>query len=178
DLSTGRSRQALLSSKKSKAPKTSATIYDNKISGEIHVDGIELSPDKKTFYFCFPLGGGLWSVPVDDLLNPTLTAPQLDSKVKKVRDLPAIGGILTLPDGSFLISNAEMCSIDLIRNDSITPYIKPSRILMWPDALTLEGEYVYFACSQLDLSSLLNPGEEDKMHAPFNVFRIKKPFTF
>lgn len=179
DMSTGRSRQVLLSSKKAKAPKTTASIYGNKISGEIHVDGIELSPDKKTFYFTFPLGGAMWSVAVDDLLNPTLTASQLNSRVKKFTTLPATGGLVTLSNGEFLVSNAEKCSIDILDKDGkLREYIKPSMILQWPDALMLDGDYAYFACSQLDSSPLLNPGEENKMHSPFNVFRIKKPIVF
>lgn len=178
DLSSGKSRQTLLSSKKSKAQKTTATIYGNKISGDINLDGIELSPDKKTFYFCFPLGGNMWSVPVDALLNPVLTAAQLDSKVKKEFALPAVGGILMLPNGNFLISNAEKCSIDLVVNGKLEPFIKPHRLLEWPDALTMKDGYVYFACSQLDSSPLLNPGEEDKMHSPFNVLRVRAPMMF
>lgn len=175
DLDSGKSRQLLLKSDKSKAPKTSVKIYDNEIRGKINLDGIELSPDKKTFYFCFPLGGNLWSVSVKDLLDIKLTAIILDSRIKKESTLPAVGGIVTLSENSFLISNAEKCSIDIVKNGEIQPYIKPSRILQWPDALTLFKDHVYFACSQLDSSPLLNPGQENEMKSPFNIFRIPKP---
>lgn len=175
DLTTGRFRQVLLNSTKSKAQKTSAVIYGNKISGEINLDGIELSPDKKTFYFCFPMGGNLWSIQTKDLLDPTLTARNLDIRVKKENELPVVGGILMLPNGSLMLSNAEKCSIDILKNGKISTYIKPSRLLQWPDALFLYKDYIYFACSQLDLSPLLHPDGENKMREPYNIFRIPKP---
>lgn len=177
DLSTGKSRQVLLSSNKTKAQKTTAIVYGNKISGTINVDAIEVSPDNKTFYFSFPLGGNLWSVSVDALLNPSLTAARLDSQIKKGPELPVLGGLRVLPNGSFLLSNAGLCSIDILRNGKIEPFIKPHRLLQWPDALTVKNGWVYFACSQLDSSSLLNPSETDETRAPFNVLRVRLPLT-
>lgn len=182
DLATGRARRLLASSTKTKAvPGRTPVIDGRKVlrpDGTIPIvnaDGIEISPDHAWLYFCNPYGGFLWQVSVDDLLNETLDEAALDKRVKNLGPLIPVGGILMLPNGNLLLSDVEKHAIELRAPDGKLTMLRQSKLLDWPDAMSLGADgKVYVAAAQANRRPQNNGGKDDTTR-PFRILSFTLP---
>jgi sugar lactone lactonase YvrE len=182
DLATGRARRLLANSTKTKAvPGRTPVIDGRKVlrpDGTIPIvnaDGIEISPDHASLYFCNPYGGFLWQVSVDDLLNEKLDDATLDKRVKNLGPLIPVGGILMLPNGNLLLSDVEKHAIELRTPDGKLTMLRESKLLDWPDAMSLgtDGK-VYVAAAQANRRPASNSGRDDTTR-PFRILSFTLP---
>jgi sugar lactone lactonase YvrE len=182
DLKTGRVRRLLAASRKTKAvPGRSAVVDGRKLAGPdgkpplVHADDIEISPDKNWLYFGMPMGGDLWKVKVDDLLDDSLDEKALDARVLDDGPLIPVGGIYMLPNGSLLLSDLEKHALELRSPDGKLTLLAQSKWLDSPDAMSVDKEgRVYIAASQAGRS----PGGNHGVSAttlPFRVLRVTLP---
>lgn len=182
DLTTGRARRLLANSTKTKAVPGRTPVIDGrkvlKADGTIPVvnaDGIEISPDHALLYFCNPYGGFLWEVSVDDLLNERLDDATLDSRVKNLGPLIPVGGILMLPNGNLLLSDVEKHAIELRSHDGKLTILRQSKLLDWPDAMSLGADSkVYVAAPQANRRPENNGGKDDTTR-PFRILSFSLP---
>ncbi|WP_446916440.1 L-dopachrome tautomerase-related protein, partial [Klebsiella pneumoniae] len=174
NLETQKARRLLSSSQKTKAVPGKVAVIDGVSEktpeGKIPVvnaDGIEISPDKQWLYFCMPMGGDLWRVRLDDLLNINLSEYEIDKRVENVGPMIPVGGILMLPDGSMLLSDVENHAIKLWHPDGILTEVVSSPLLDWPDAMAIgpDGE-IYTDAAQANKTPANNNGK-DATHKPF-----------
>ena len=182
DLATGRARRLLANSTKTKAiPGLSPIVDGRKVlrpDGSIpivHAAALELSPDRSTLFYCTPLGGFLWQVSLDDLLNDKLNGPELDSRVKSIGPLIPVGGILMLPGGELLLSDVERHAIVRRTLDGKTTIVRQSKLLDWPAAMALgfDGK-VYIAVAQVNRMPANNKGRND-VTPPFRILSFPMP---
>ncbi len=182
DLKTGRVRRLLAASSKTKAvPGRSAVVDGRKLLGPdgkppvVNADDIEISPDKNWLYFGMPMGGDLWRVKIDDLLDDSLSEKALDARVHDEGPIIPIGGIYMLPNGSLLLSDLEKHALQLRTPDGKTTLLAQSKWLDSPDAMSLDKEgRIYIAASQAGLSPGGNHGV-DGTALPFRVLRGTLP---
>ena len=179
DLKTNKARRILSASQKTKAVAGKVAVIDGAAEktpdGKIPVvnaDGIEISPDKQWLYFCMPLGGDLWRVRIDDLLNPELSEKEIDQRVENMGMIIPVGGILMLQDGSMLLSDVENHAIKLRHPDGSLTEVVSSPLLDWPDAMAIgpDGK-IYTGAAQANKTPS-NNGGKDATRAPFRILRF------
>jgi sugar lactone lactonase YvrE len=182
DLKTGRVRRLLAASSKTKAvPGHSAVVDGRKLLGPdgnppvVNADDIEITPDKNWLYFGTPMGGDLWKVKIDDLLNDSLDEKALDARVLDDGSMIPIGGIYMLPSGSLLLSDLEKHALDLRTPEGKITLLAQSKWLDSPDAMSLDKDgRVYIAASQAGRSPGSNHGVNGTT-LPFRVLRVTLP---
>jgi sugar lactone lactonase YvrE len=182
DLKTGRVRRVLAASRKTKAvPGRTAVVDGRKLAGPdgkpplVHADDIEISPDKNWLYFGMPMGGDLWKVKVEDLLDDSLDEKALDARVLDDGPLIPVGGIYMLPNGSLLLSDLERHALSLRSPDGKVTLLAQSKFLDSPDAMSVDKVgRVYIAASQAGLSPGGNHGVNGTK-PPFRVLRVTLP---
>ena len=182
DLKTGRVRRLLAASSKTKAvPGRSAVVDGKKVLGPdgnppvVNADDIEISPDKKWLYFGMPMGGDLWKVKIDDLLDDSLDEKALEARVLDDGPIIPIGGIYMLPNGSLLLSDLEKHALQLRTPDGKLTLLAQSKWLDSPDAMSLDKDgRIYIAASQAGRSPGGNHGV-DGTALPFRVLRVTLP---
>jgi sugar lactone lactonase YvrE len=182
DLKTGRVRRLLAASSKTKAiPGRSPVVDGKKLLGAdgnppvVNADDIEITPDKNWLYFGMPMGGDLWKVKVDDLLDDSLDEKALDARVLDEGPIIPIGGIYMLPNGSLLLSDLEKHALQLRTSDGKLTLLAQSKWLDSPDAMSLDKDgRIYIAASQAGRSPGGNHGV-DGTTLPFRVLRVTLP---
>ncbi len=182
DLNTGRVRRLLAASQKTKAvPGRTAVVDGKKTLGPdgkppvVNADDIEITPDKKWLYFGMPMGGDLWKVKIDDLLDESLDEKALDARVLDDGPMIPIGGIYMLPSGNLLLSDLEKHALDLRTPDGKITTLAQSKWLVSPDAMSLDREgRVFIAASQAGLIPACNQGVNGTT-LPFRVLRVTLP---
>jgi sugar lactone lactonase YvrE len=182
DLKTGRVRRLLATSSKTKAVAGRSPIVDGRklLAPDGHppvvnADDIEISPDKTWLYFGMPMGGDLWRVKIDDLLDESLNEKTLEARVLDEGPIIPIGGIYMLPNGSLLLSDLEKHALQLRAPDGKLTLLAQSKWLDSPDAMSLDKEgRVYIAASQAGLSPGANHGVNATV-LPFRVLRVTLP---
>ena len=182
DLKTGRVRRLLAGSSKTKAvPGRTAVVDGRKLAGPdgkppvVNADDIEISPDKNWLYFGMPMGGDLWKVKINDLLDDSLDEKTLDARVLDDGPIIPIGGIYMLPNGSLLLSDVEKHALQLRAPDGKLTILAQSKWLDSPDGMSLDKDgRIYIAASQAGRIPACNHGV-DATTRPFRVLRVTLP---
>ncbi|WP_446919790.1 SMP-30/gluconolactonase/LRE family protein [Klebsiella pneumoniae] len=179
DLETNKARRVLSASKKTKAVSGKVAVIDGVAEKTpegtipvVNADGIEISPDKQWLYFCMPLGGDLWRVRIDDLLNTKLSEKDIDKRVENMGVMIPVGGILMLKDGSMLLSDVENHAIKLRHPDGSLTEIISSPLLDWPDAMAIGPDGKIYTDAAQANKTPSNNGGKDATKAPFRVLRF------
>ena len=137
-------------------------------------DGIAISADGKTLYYCPLTSRHLFSVSVDALADPTKSDEEVASTVK---DLGEKGG------GSDGLESDEQERVYLsdYEHDAIHRRDPDGRIetlahdprILWPDTLSLASNgYLYFTANQLHRGPRYHEGR-DLRQKPYVLFRMK-----
>lgn len=140
----------------------------------VGADGIAISADGKTLYYCPLTSRHLYSVSVDALADQTKSDADVAATV---RDLGEKGGA-----GDGLESDAEErvylsdYEHDAIRRRGIAGDIETlvhdPRVL-WPDTLSLAADgYLYFTANQIERGAGFHNGR-DLRQKPYVLFRVK-----
>lgn len=142
---------------------------------KIGSDGIAISRDKKTLFYCPLAGRHLYSVSVDALADRKVSDQDV---VKTIRDLGDRGyasdGLETGPDGSIYLTDYEHNAIHVRdatgQNDRV---LVADPRMIWPDTLSATGTdgYLYFTANQLNRQKQFHNGK-DLREQPYAIFRF------
>lgn len=137
-------------------------------------DGIALSPDGKTLYYCPLTSRHLFSVSVDALADRAKSDAEVAATVKDLGEKGGAGdGLEADAEGRVYLSDYEH---DAIRRwsspDEIETLAHDPRIL-WPDTLSLASDgYLYFTSNQIERQGVFHGGQ-DLRQKPYVLFRLK-----
>ncbi|MGE8114378.1 L-dopachrome tautomerase-related protein [Pseudomonas sp. NPDC086566] len=136
-------------------------------------DGIALSSDGKTLYFCPLSSRHLYSVPTALLRDPTVSEAELEHAVVDLGEKGASDGLEADADGAVYAGDYEHNSIrKRLADGTWQTLVEDSRVL-WPDTLSIGPDgYLYFTANQLHRSPGFNDGQ-DKRVKPYSLMRVK-----
>lgn len=141
---------------------------------QVGADGIAISPDGKTLYYCPLISRHLYSVSIDALADPNNKDAGVGATVKDLGDKGGAGdGLESDAQGRVYLSNYEHNAI-LRRNTdgTIETFVHDPRVL-WPDTLSLASDgYLYFTANQIERQPVFNNGR-DLRQKPYVLFRVK-----
>jgi len=142
---------------------------------KIGSDGIAISKDKKTLFYCPLAGHHLYSVSVDALADRDKSDQDAAATVKDLGDRGyASDGLETGPDGSIYLTDYERNAIHVRdsngQNDRVL--VSDPRMI-WPDTLSASGTdgFLYFTANQLNRQKQFHNGKDQRVQ-PYAIFRF------
>ena len=140
----------------------------------VGADGIAISPDGKTLYYCPLTSRHLYSVSIDALADRTRSDAEVAATVKDLGEKGGGGdGLESDEQGRVYLSDYEH---DAIRRwnttGAIETLVHDPRVL-WPDTLSLAADgYLYFTANQIERGAGFHNGQ-DLRQKPYVLFRVK-----
>ncbi|HYU47113.1 MAG TPA: L-dopachrome tautomerase-related protein [Terriglobales bacterium] len=140
----------------------------------VGADGIAISPDGKTLYYCPLTSRHLYSVSIDGLADRTKSDIAVAATVKDLGEKGgASDGLESDAEGRVYLSDYEH---DAIRRwtaaGAIETLAHDPRVL-WPDTLSLAADgYLYFTANQIERGAGFHNGQ-DLRQKPYVLFRMK-----
>jgi sugar lactone lactonase YvrE len=137
-------------------------------------DGIALSPDGKTLYYCPLAGHHLYSVSTDALADQNKSDNDVASTVNDLGDRGfASDGLLCDASGKLYLSDYEHNAVRTRdANGSYGVLVSDAR-LIWPDSMAIGGDgYLYVTANQLNRQPRFHRGM-DLRKQPYVLFRVK-----
>lgn len=185
DLDSGRSWRRLNDHPSTKAvkdflPSVEGQVVRNRPANQpsspiaIGADGIAISADGKTLYYCPLAGRRLYSVSTDALANEQITDEQVAATVVDLGEKGgASDGLESDAQNRVYITNYEQNAImRRSPNGAYETLVNDDRVL-WPDTLSLaRNGYLYFTANQLHRQAQYQNGK-DLRQKPYSLFRIR-----
>ncbi len=185
DLGTGKSWRRLNDHPSTKpdpvfVPVVEGEILQMRLPGQpparfaVGADGIAISPDGKTLYYCPLTSRHLYSVSIDALADRTRSDAEVAATVKDLGEKGgASDGLESDAEGRVYLSDYEH---DAIRRwttaGTIETLVHDPRVL-WPDTLSLAADgYLYFTANQIERGASFHNGQ-DLRQKPYALFRVK-----
>lgn len=136
-------------------------------------DGIALSADGKTLYFCPLSSRHLYSVPTALLRDPNVSEAQLAAAVKDLGEKGASDGLEADANGAVYAGDYEHNSIRKRLADGSWHTIVHDPRILWPDTLSIGPDgYLYFIVNQLQRQAGFHDGK-DLRDKPYSLLRVK-----
>jgi sugar lactone lactonase YvrE len=143
---------------------------------KIGADGIAISNDGKTLYFCPLASRRIYSVSTEALADGKMSD---EETAKTVKELPqrefASDGLSTDATGNLLLTDYEHNAIRRLdtRGESATyTIIAQDRTLIWPDTLAVDSQgAVYVIANQLNRQPKFHGGQ-DQRQQPYVLFKF------
>ena len=140
----------------------------------VGADGIAISPDAKTLYYCPLTGRHLYSVSADALADQTKSDAEVAATVKDLGEKGGAGdGLESDAQGRVYLSDYEHNAIRRWNaKNEIATLVHDPRVL-WPDTLSLAADgYLYFIANQIERQPPFHNGQ-DLRQKPYVLFRVK-----
>jgi sugar lactone lactonase YvrE len=185
DLASGKSWRRLNDHPSTKpdasfVPVVEGEILQMRIPGQppqrfaVGADGIAISPDGKTLYYCSLTSRHLYSVSVDALADRAKSDAEVAATVKDLGEKGgASDGLESDAQGRVYLSDYEHNAIH--RRDvtgNIETLAHDPRAL-WPDTLSLAADgFLYFTANQIERGAAFHNGQ-DLRQKPYVLFRVK-----
>ena len=181
NLQTGTGRRVLVGDARL-APENVDIVVEGKLVQVSGPDGprplryglnpITIDPDYEWVYFGAMSGEAVYRITTADLLNPTLSAFQIGSRVELYGVKPVSDGVTIDGAGNVYVTDINSNSIGVTAPDgAYRPLITDLR-LKWPNSLAFGPDNnVYVTVSQMHLSAQFNGGEEESA-PPYYVLRF------
>jgi len=137
-------------------------------------DGIAISGDGKTLFYCALTSRHLYSVSVDALADASKTDAEVAATVKDLGDKGGGGdGLESDAEGRVYLSDYEHDAVRRrMASGEMKTLVHDPRVL-WPDTLSLAANgYLYFTANQIERSPTFNNGR-DLRKKPYVLFRVK-----
>jgi len=136
-------------------------------------DGIALSADGKTLYFCPLSSRHLYSVSTALLRDPNISEAQLAAAVKDLGEKGASDGLEADSNGAVYAGDYEHNSIRKRLADGSWQTIVHDPQVLWPDTLSIGPDgYLYFIANQLQRQAGFHDGK-DLRDKPYSLLRVK-----
>ena len=185
DLASGNSWRRLSDHPSTKpdpvfTPVVEGEILQQRLPGQppsrfaVGADGIAISPDGKTLYYCPLTSRHFYSVSIDALADRTKSEAEVSATVKDHGEKGgASDGLESDAQGRVYLSDYEHNAIHRwSANGAIDTLVHDPRVL-WPDTLSLASDgYLYFTANQIERGAVFHNGQ-DLRQKPYVLFRVK-----
>ncbi len=183
DLATGKAVRRLSDHASTNAEKGFVPVIDgqklmNRPAGgqpsnlQVASDGIALSADGQTLYYCALSSRRMYSVPTAALRDSSINNAQLAKQIKYLGLKGASDGLEADDAGRVYAGDYEHHSIRRYDGKQWTT-IAQSPEIQWPDTLSIGTDgYLYFTANQLDRQPGFHRGK-DMRQKPYKLMRIK-----
>jgi len=165
DLESGEVQLRLEDHFSTKAETDKLKINGYTWEGQIHSDGIALSNEGDYLYYAALSGHSLYRIPVEVLVDPTLSERELGDKATEAQSIIATDGMLFGPTNTLYLGGLENNAVYVWKENN--PYhvlIEDDRI-KWADSFTAGDDgTIYFTTSQIHIP-------EDERSA-YHIYRI------
>jgi len=137
-------------------------------------DGIAISPDGKTLYYCPLTSRHLYGVSVDALADASKTEAEVAATVKDLGEKGgASDGLESDAEGRVYLSDYEHNAIRRRSLDGEVETLVHDPRALWPDTLSLASDhYLYFIANQIERQPPFKNGK-DLRQKPYVLFRVK-----
>ncbi len=138
----------------------------------VGADGIALSPDGATLYYCPLSARRLYAVATAALADPAVTEEALAAAVQDLGEKPASDGLEMDAGGRLYATAYELDAVLRREADGTWRPLAHDPRLLWPDTLALGHDgFLYVVANQLHRQAVFQGGT-DRRHRPFLVGRI------
>ncbi|EKT4454829.1 L-dopachrome tautomerase-related protein [Pseudomonas sp. yb_9] len=185
DLATGQATRRLSGAQATSVDSTFIPVIEGKpalitknANGEaallqVASDGIALSNDGKTLYFCPLSSRHLYSVPTALLRDQNVSEAELEAAVVDLGEKGASDGLEADADGTVYAGDYEHNAIVKRAADGHWQTLAQDPRMLWPDTLSIGPDgYLYFTANQLHRSPNFNDGQ-DKRQKPYSLMRVR-----
>ncbi|ULK97256.1 gluconolaconase [Bradyrhizobium sp. I71] len=136
-------------------------------------DGIALSADGATLYYCPLSSRHLYSVPTALLLDRAVSEADVAKAVIDLGEKGASDGLEADDKGRIYAGDYERNSIRQRQTDGEWKTIAHDPRILWPDTLSVASDgYLYFTANQLHRQPQFHEGR-DLREKPYSLFRVK-----
>lgn len=136
-------------------------------------DGIALSSDGRTLYYCPLTSRHLYSVPTKLLLDPTDNSKAISEAVVDLGEKGASDGLESDDKGRVYAGDYEHNGIRQMQTNGEWQTIVHDPRVLWPDTLSVAADgYLYFTANQLHRQAQFHEGR-DLREMPYVLFRVK-----
>lgn len=137
-------------------------------------DGIALSADRRTLYYCPLTSRHLYTVSADALADQSVSDANVAATVKDLGDKGASSdGLEADAQGRLYLSDYEHDRIARRAPDGETRTLAHDPRMLWPDTLSLAANgYLYFIVNQIERQAVFHNGE-DQRKKPYALYRLK-----
>jgi sugar lactone lactonase YvrE len=136
-------------------------------------DGIAVSADGATLYYCALSSRHLFSVPTALLLDKSASDAKVAAAVIDLGEKGASDGLEADDKGRIYAGDYERNSIRRRQTDGEWRTIAHDPRILWPDTLSVASDgYLYFTANQLHRQPQFHEGK-DLREKPYTLFRVK-----
>jgi sugar lactone lactonase YvrE len=136
-------------------------------------DGIAVSSDGQTLYYCPLSSRHLYAVPTAMLLDRSLSDADVAQAVVDLGEKGASDGLEADDKGRIYAGDYERNSIRQRQTDGEWKTIAHDPRILWPDTMSVAADgYLYFTANQLHRQAQFHEGQ-DLREKPYTLFRIK-----
>jgi sugar lactone lactonase YvrE len=140
---------------------------------KVAADGVALSRDGETLYYCPLINRRLYSISTAALRDPALSEDELAAEVKDLGPKPAVDGMALDDKGRLYLTAFEHNAIMRRLPNGVIETVAQDPRLLWPDTLAIGRDgYLYVTSSQLERMPQFHAGK-DLRQRPFVLFRTK-----
>ena len=136
-------------------------------------DGIAISQDGATLYYCPLSSRHLYSIPTALLLDRSASEAAVAEAVADLGEKGASDGLEADDKGRVYAGDYERNSVRQRQTDGEWKTIAHDPRILWPDTLSVASDgYLYFTVNQLHRQAQFHEGQ-DQREKPYTLFRIK-----
>ena len=136
-------------------------------------DGIAISSDGATLFYCPLSSRHLYSIPTALLLDRSVDDETVARAVVDLGEKGASDGLESDDKGRIYAGDYEHNSIRQRQTDGIWKTIAHDPRILWPDTLSIASDgYLYFTANQLHRQAQFHNGEDERQK-PYTLFRIR-----
>jgi sugar lactone lactonase YvrE len=136
-------------------------------------DGISLSADGSTLYYCPLSSRHLYSIPTARVLDRSASEEAVAEAVVDLGEKGASDGLEGDDKGRVYAGDYERNSIRQRQTDGEWRTIAHDPRILWPDTLSVASDgYLYFTANQLHRQAQFHEGQ-DLRAKPYTLFRVK-----
>jgi sugar lactone lactonase YvrE len=184
DLATGKALRRLSGhASTSPAPGFVATIHGKPLAStgpdgkpqpfNVAADGIALSPDGETLYFCALSSRTLYAVPTRLLRDPDATDADIAQAVRNLGEKGASDGLEADAKGNVYGGDYEHDALRKLAPGGRWTTIAQGPDMSWPDTLSVGPDgYLYVIANQLHRQAGFNGGKDLRVK-PYRLLRVK-----
>ena len=189
DLGSGESWRRLNDHPSTKAdlsivPIVEGEVLETRLRGKwpakfaVGSDGIAISPDGKTLFYCPLTSRHLFSVSVDALVDRSDSDAEVAATVRDLGEKGGAGdGLEADAEGRVYLSDYEHDSITRRDHDGLIETLVHDPRVLWPDTLSLAANgFLYFTVNQIERQASFHEGYELRKK-PYTLFRVKMDGT-
>jgi sugar lactone lactonase YvrE len=136
-------------------------------------DGIAISADGATLFYCPLSSRHLYAVPTAVLVDRSVSDGEVEREVGDLGEKGASDGLEADDKGRVYAGDYERNNIRQRQPDGGWKTIAHDPRILWPDTMSVASDgYLYFTANQLHRQAQFHDGE-DLREKPYSLFRIK-----